>query len=314
MGDSCRARRQTVRRVRSGRPRFALHVIAEAEARRHRAFIDAEHALDVGYAAKTRRVNRRPASSQPDTGEQALEIADMLVRSGGVDLVVVDSVAALRPRPRSRARWATSSRPAGPPDEPGAAQAHRQHQAHQHLVIFINQIRMKIGVMFGNPETTTGGNARSSSTPRCAWTSAAPARSRTATKWSAQRNPRQGGQEQGGAAVPFRPTSTSLMAGHFARRRDHRPGRRAQDRREVRRLVRLNGERSARSTDNAREFLRAMPIPPRDREQGPGRSPAVEFARRDPPRRRRVNVRDRMGEPTLCASAMRCRPAANTAR
>jgi protein RecA len=98
--------------------------------------------------------------SQPDNGEQALEIADMLVRSGGVDVVVIDSVAALTPKAEIEGEMGELPHgPAGPPDVPGAAQAHRQHQALQHLVIFINQIRMKIGVMFGSPETTTGGNA-----------------------------------------------------------------------------------------------------------------------------------------------------------
>ena len=124
------------------------------------AFIDAEHALDTSYARKMGVNCDELLVSQPDTGEQALEIADMLVRSGAIDVMVIDSVAALVPRPRSRARWATSHM---------GLQARLMSQALRKLtgtigktmtsVIFINQIRMKIGVMFGNPETTTGGNA-----------------------------------------------------------------------------------------------------------------------------------------------------------
>ena len=98
--------------------------------------------------------------SQPDSGEQALEIADTLVRSGAIDIIVVDSVAALAPRAEARRRDGRRARRApGAADEPGAAQAHRHDLQVQHLVIFINQIREKIGVMFGNPETTTGGHA-----------------------------------------------------------------------------------------------------------------------------------------------------------
>ena len=124
------------------------------------AFVDAEHALDVGYA---RRLGVRIEDllvSQPDTGEQALEIVDVLVRSGAIDLVVVDSVAALVPRAEIEGEMG---------DQHVGLQARLMSQALRKLtgtvsksnatVIFINQIRMKIGVMFGNPETTTGGNA-----------------------------------------------------------------------------------------------------------------------------------------------------------
>ena len=124
------------------------------------AFIDAEHALDVGYAQKLGINLQELLISQPDTGEQALEICDALVRSGGVDLIVVDSVAALTPRAEIEGDMGDSL--------PGL-QARLMSQALRKLtgsinrtntlVIFINQIRMKIGVMFGNPETTTGGNA-----------------------------------------------------------------------------------------------------------------------------------------------------------
>jgi len=124
------------------------------------AFIDAENALDVGYAAKLGVKTEELLISQPDTGEQALEIADMLVRSGAVDVIVIDSVAALTPKAEIE----------GEMGEPQMGlQARLMSQALRKLtsnikrtntlVIFINQIRMKIGIMFGNPETTTGGNA-----------------------------------------------------------------------------------------------------------------------------------------------------------
>ena len=124
------------------------------------AFIDAEHALDVGYAEKLGVNIEDLLISQPDTGEQALEIADMLVRSGGVDIVVIDSVAALTPKAEIEGEMG---------DQLPGLQARLMSQALRKLtanikrtntlVIFINQIRMKIGVMFGSPETTTGGNA-----------------------------------------------------------------------------------------------------------------------------------------------------------
>jgi recombination protein RecA len=124
------------------------------------AFVDAEHALDVNYARKLGVKTDDLLISQPDTGEQALEIADMLVRSGGVDVLIVDSVAALVPRAELEGDMG---------DAHMGLQARLMSQAlrkltgtinrSKTLVIFINQIRMKIGVMFGNPETTTGGNA-----------------------------------------------------------------------------------------------------------------------------------------------------------
>src|SRR5689334_23832454 len=145
----------------SGKTTLTLHVIAEAQKRGGiAAFIDAEHALDVAYA---RRLGVRTDDlliSQPDTGEQALEIAEMLVRSGGIDVLVVDSVAALVPKAELEGEMG---------DAHMGVQARLMSQALRKLtgtiaksqtcVIFINQIRMKIGVMFGNPETTTGGNA-----------------------------------------------------------------------------------------------------------------------------------------------------------
>jgi len=145
----------------SGKTTLTLQVIAEVQkAGGQAAFIDAENALDVGYAAKLGVKTEDLLISQPDTGEQALEIADMLVRSGAVDVIVIDSVAALTPKAEIE----------GEMGEPQMGlQARLMSQALRKLtsnikrtntlVIFINQIRMKIGVLFGNPETTTGGNA-----------------------------------------------------------------------------------------------------------------------------------------------------------
>ncbi len=145
----------------SGKTTLALHVVAEVQKRGGvAAFIDAEHALDPVYAHKLGVNLDDLLVSQPDTGEQALEITDTLVRSGAVDIVVVDSVAALTPRAEIEGEMGDSL--------PGL-QARLMSQAlrkltgsiskTQTLVIFINQIRMKIGVMYGSPETTTGGNA-----------------------------------------------------------------------------------------------------------------------------------------------------------
>jgi recombination protein RecA len=145
----------------SGKTTLTLHAIAETQKTGGiAAFIDAEHALDVEYARKLGVKVEDLLISQPDTGEQALEIADMLVRSGAVDLLVIDSVAALVPRAEIEGEMGDSHM---------GLQARLMSQALRKLtatiskskttVIFINQIRMKIGVMFGNPETTTGGNA-----------------------------------------------------------------------------------------------------------------------------------------------------------
>jgi recombination protein RecA len=145
----------------SGKTTLALHVVGEAQRLGGIcAFVDAEHALDVGYARKLGVRTDDLLVSQPDCGEQALEITEMLVRSGAVDVIVVDSVAALTPRAELEGEMG---------DAHVGLQARLMSQALRKLtgtiaksntlVIFINQIRMKIGVMFGNPETTTGGNA-----------------------------------------------------------------------------------------------------------------------------------------------------------
>lgn len=145
----------------SGKTTLTLHVIAEAQKMGGAAaFIDAEHALDIHYASRLGVKVDDLLVSQPDTGEQALEIAETLVRSGALDVIVVDSVAALVPRAEIEGEMGDSHM---------GLQARLMSQALRKLtaaisksntsVIFINQIRMKIGVMFGNPETTTGGNA-----------------------------------------------------------------------------------------------------------------------------------------------------------
>jgi recombination protein RecA len=145
----------------SGKTTLALHVVAEIQkAGGTAAFVDAEHALDPSYAEKLGVNLKELLISQPDNGEQALEITDMLVRSGGVEVVVVDSVAALTPKAEIEGDMGDSHM---------GLQARLMSQALRKLtgsisrtntlVIFINQIRMKIGVMFGSPETTTGGNA-----------------------------------------------------------------------------------------------------------------------------------------------------------
>jgi len=145
----------------SGKTTLALHVIAEAQKNGGTcAFVDAEHALDSGYARKLGVDLENLLISQPDAGEQALEIADTLVRSGAIDVLVVDSVAALTPRAELEGEMGDShmglhARLMSQALRKLTASVARSNT----LIIFINQIRMKIGVMFGNPETTTGGNA-----------------------------------------------------------------------------------------------------------------------------------------------------------
>lgn len=145
----------------SGKTTLALHAVAEAQKKGGiAAFVDAEHALDTAYAKKLGVNCDELLVSQPDTGEQALEIADMLVRSGAIDVLVIDSVAALVPRAEIEGEMGDSHM---------GLQARLMSQALRKLtatisktktsLIFINQLRMKIGVVFGNPETTTGGNA-----------------------------------------------------------------------------------------------------------------------------------------------------------
>ena len=145
----------------SGKTTLATHIVAESQKKGGNcAFIDAEHCLDPAYAKKLGVNLEELLISQPDTGEQGLEIADSLIKSGGIDVLVIDSVAALVPRAELEGDMGDSL--------PGL-QARLMSQALRKLtssisqsntlVVFINQLRMKIGVMFGSPETTTGGNA-----------------------------------------------------------------------------------------------------------------------------------------------------------
>ena len=185
----------------SGKTTVALHVIAEAQKRGgYCAFVDAEHALDPTYAANLGANIDELLVSQPDTGEQALEIAEALVRSGAIDVLVIDSVAALVPRAEIEGDMG---------DSHVGLQARLMSQALRKLsgaisksltvAIFINQIREKVGVIFGNPEVTPGGRALkfySSGTAGC------PASGDAETRRSVYRQPNQGqsGQKQGCAA------------------------------------------------------------------------------------------------------------------
>jgi recombination protein RecA len=145
----------------SGKTTLALHIVAEAQKKKGvAAFIDAEHALDLMYARRLGVKTDELLVSQPDTGEQALEIADVLIRSNAVDVIVVDSVAALVPRAEidgemGEPQMGLQARLMSQAMRKLTGSVHRSNT----ILAFINQIRMKIGVMFGSPETTTGGNA-----------------------------------------------------------------------------------------------------------------------------------------------------------
>ena len=224
----------------SGKTTLTLHVIAEAQKTGGVcAFVDAEHALDPVYARKLGVNLDDLLISQPDTGEQALEITDTLVRSGAVDVLVIDSVAALTPRAEIEGEMGDA--------QPGL-QARLMSQALRKLtasisrsntmVIFINQIRMKIGVMYGSPETTTGGNAlKFYASVRL-----------DIRRIGAIKEPRggrrqpdagQGRQEQSRAAVQAGRVRHHVWGRHFEAGRIGRPWRQGRRRREIRRVVLL---------------------------------------------------------------------------
>ena len=203
----------------SGKTTVCQHVIAEAQRRGGvAAFIDVEHALDPGYARACGVNVDELLVSQPDTGEQALEITETLIRSGGIDVVVVDSVAALVPRAEIEGEMGDSF---------VGIQARLMSQALRKLtgavsrsntaLVFTNQLREKIGVMFGNPETTPGGRALkfyASRPPRH------PPRRDDQDRHGVGRQPgpRQGREEQGRAAVPRRRVRRDVRRGHLARK------------------------------------------------------------------------------------------------
>ena len=224
----------------SGKTTLALHVIAEAQKRGGICgFIDAEHALDTVYARKLGVDLENLLISQPDTGEQALEITDTLVRSGAIDVLVIDSVAALTPKAELEGEMGEMQM---------GSQARLMSQALRKLtgsisksrcmVIFINQIRMKIGVMFGSPETTSGGNALEIlrlGAPR----HQAHRRHQGARGGGRQPDPRQGGEEQGGAALQADRVRHHVWRGRLQDRRADRSRGQGRHRREVGLLVLL---------------------------------------------------------------------------
>ena len=224
----------------SGKTTLALQVIAEAQKLGGMAaFVDAEHALDAAYAQKLGVDLDNLLVSQPDNGEQALEIVEVLIRSSGVDVVVVDSVAALVPKAEIEGEMG---------DAQMGLQARLMSQALRKLtgvvsksktcLIFINQLREKIGVMFGNPETTTGGRAlKFYASVRIDIRRIASIKDGDVGHRRA--HAREGREEQGGAAVPRGRVRHHVRRGHLARGRSARPGGRQADHREERRVVRL---------------------------------------------------------------------------
>ena len=224
------------------------------------AFVDAEHALDPVYAKKLGVNIDELIVSQPDTGEQALEIVDTLVRSNAIDVLVVDSVAALVPRAEIEGEMG---------DSHVGLQARLMSQSLRKLtgsisrsrcmVIFINQLRMKIGVMYGNPETTTGGNALKFYASvrldiRRTGADQGPRRDRR------QHDPREGRQEQGRAAVQAGRVRHHVRRGHLQDRRDPRSRRQGRAGREVGRVVQLRfASASARAARTPRRILKDNP-------------------------------------------------------
>ena len=244
----------------SGKTTLTLHVIAEAQKMGGVcAFVDAEHALDPIYARKLGVNLEDLLISQPDTGEQALEITDTLVRSGAVDVLVVDSVAALTPRAEIEGEMGDV--------QPGL-QARLMSQALRKLtasisrsntlVIFINQIRMKIGVMYGSPETTTGGNAlKFYASVRLDIRRIGAIKDRD--EIDRQPDPRQSGQEQGRAAVQAGRIRHHVWRGRLQVRRIDRSWRQGRRRREVGRLVLLRQPAARPGPRERQDLFEAKP-------------------------------------------------------
>ena len=205
----------------SGKTTLAIHAIAEAQkAGGIAAFIDAEHAFDSSYAQQLGVDVDNLLISQPDNGEQALEIADSLIRSSAIDIIVIDSVAALTPKAEIEGEMG---------DAKMGLQARLMSQALRKLTssisktktvcIFINQLRDKIGVVYGNPETTTGGNALKF------YASVRIDIGHQGRRGTARHpHPRQSGQKQGGAPVQEGRIRHHVRRGHLEDRRNHRPG------------------------------------------------------------------------------------------
>ena len=258
----------------SGKTTLALQVIAEAQKTGGMAaFVDAEHALDAQYAQKLGVDLENLLVSQPDNGEQALEIVEVLIRSNSVDVVVVDSVAALVPKAEIEGEMGEAQM---------GLQARLMSQALRKLtgvvskskttLIFINQLREKIGVMFGNPETTTGGRAlKFYASVRIDIRRIASIKD--GDQVVGRPHAREGGEEQGGASLPRSRVRRHVRRRHLTRRRSARPGRREAHRREKRRVVRLQrrssgtgpGEREAVPEGQSRD-------PPGDRGPRASRS------------------------------------------
>ena len=273
----------------SGKTTLALHVIAEAQKSGGVcAFIDAEHALDPIYARKLGVNLEDLLISQPDTGEQALEITDTLVRSGAVDVLVIDSVAALAPRAEIEGEMGDSQL---------GLQARLMSQALRKLtgsisrsntmVIFINQIRMKIGVMFGTPETTTGGNAlKFYASVRLDIRRIGAIKDRdevvgNQTRVKVVKNK---------VAPPFsRSSSTSCTAKASPSSAIDRPRRQGRRGREVGGLVLLTGSASARAAKTPRPILKAHPdvatASRRPSARTPASSPSASSKSPIPPKR-----------------------------